>query len=200
MCTVVVSAQPSDPKAKTAVDKAAAKLQSGAFQTEIKIVFTAQTGEKESQSGTLKLSGNKFYLKTDEFESFFDGKTQWVYMESISEVTISEPTKEELQAISPVFIIKNFDKKHRVNFELNAPKDNFWHINLFPIDAKSADYFKIILVINQTTNEVKKIEIMQKNGEKFAVTFGNYISIKPDNQTFTFVQKNYPNVMINDMR
>ena len=207
MCAAIVSAQPSgnkaqasDPKAKTAVDKAAAKLQSGAFQTEIKIVFTTQKGEKESQNGTLKLSGNKFYLKTDEFENFFDGKTQWVYMESVGEVTISEPTKEELQAISPMFIIKNFDKKHYVTFEMNAPKDNFSHINLFPLDKKSGDYFKIMLVINQTTNEVKKIEILQKNGEKFAVTFGNYTSIKPDNQTFTFIQKNYPKVIVNDMR
>jgi len=209
MCAVAVSAQPqpsgnkaptSDPKAKAAVDKAVAKLQSGAFQTEIKIVFTAPTGEKESQNGTMKLFGNKFYLKTDEFENFFDGKTQWVYMESVGEVTISEPTKEELQTISPLFIIKNFDKKHRVDFELNAPKDNFWHINLFPLDKKSGDYFKIILTINQTNNEVKKIEIFQKNGEKFAITFGNYTTIKPDNQTFTFVQKNYPKVVVNDMR
>jgi len=193
-------AQPSDPKAKAAVDKAVSKLQSGAFQTEIKIVFTAPTGEKESQNGTMKLYGNKFYLKTDEFENFFDGKTQWVYVQSDNEVTISEPTKEELQTISPLFIIKNFDKTHRVDFELNAPKDNFWHINLFPVDKKSGDYFKIILTINQTNNEVKKIEIMQKNGEKFAVNFGNYTSIKPDNQTFTFVQKNYPKVVVNDMR
>ena len=207
MCAMVVSAQPSgnkaqtsDPKAKAAVDKAVAKLQSGAFQMEIKIIFTAQTGEKENQKGALKLSGNKFYLKTDEFESFFDGKTQWVYMESVGEVTVSEPTKEELQTISPVFIIKNFDKKHRVEFELNAPKDNFWHINLFPIDKKSIDYFKIILTINQTTNEVKQIEILQKNGEKLAVNFGNYIPFKPENQTFTFIQKNYPKVIVNDMR
>ena len=207
MCAAIVSAQPSgnkaqtsDPKAKAAVDKAAAKLQSGAFQTEIKIIFTTQKGEKESQNGTLKLSGNKFYLKTDEFENFFDGKTQWVYMESAGEVTVSEPTKEELQTISPLFIIKNFDKKHYVAFEMNAPKDNFSHINLFPLDKKSGDYFKIMLVINQTTNEVKKIEILQKNGEKFAVTFSNYTSIKPDNQTFTFVQKNYPKIIVNDMR
>ena len=207
MCAVSVSAQTSgnkvptsDPKAKAAVDKAVAKLQNGAFQSEIKIIFTAQTGDKSSENGILKLSGNKFYFKTDEIENFFDGKTQWVYMEAVNEVTVSEPTKEDLQAISPVFIIKNFDKKHIVEFVNNAPQDNFWHINLLPIDRKGGDYFKIILTINKTSNEIKQIEIWQKNGEKLAVTFGNYVSFKPENQTFTFIQKNYPKVLINDMR
>jgi outer membrane lipoprotein-sorting protein len=199
ICSCFAAAQNSDSKAKAAVDKAAAKLQSGAFRTEIKIVQTAETGVKNSQNGILKIAGNKFYLKTDDFENFFDGKTQWVYMESLNEVTVSEPNKDELQTISPVFIIKNFEKKHRVAFDDNAPQDNFWHICLFPIDKKN-DYFKIILTINKKNNEVKQFEIWQKNGEKLLVNFGVYNAITQENQTFTFQTKNYPKVIINDMR
>jgi outer membrane lipoprotein-sorting protein len=195
-----LSAQTSDNAAKNTVNKAVAKLQNGALQSEIKITVSTQNGQKSVQKGVLKLAGNKFYLKTDDFKIFFDGKTQWVYMEQLNEVTLSEPNKEELELVSPIFIIKNFDKKHRVLFDSNTPNDNFWHINLFPIDKKNCDYFKIILTINKKSSEVKQIEIWQKNGEKLAVTFDSYTALSPENKTFTFSTKDYPKVIINDMR
>ena len=51
-------------------------------------------------NGTLLLKGNRFYLNSGGIQSWFDGTTQWSYLESSEEVNVSNPTPEELQTIN----------------------------------------------------------------------------------------------------
>lgn len=54
-----------------------------------------------SQDGKILLDGNRFYLECGGIKSWFDGRTQWSYVSQNDEVTVSNPTDEELQAINP---------------------------------------------------------------------------------------------------
>ena len=56
-------------------------------------------------NGTLLLKGNQFYLNSGGIQSWFDGKTQWSYLESSEEVNVSNPTPEELQTINPYALL-----------------------------------------------------------------------------------------------
>lgn len=57
------------------------------------------------RNGRLQLMGNCFHLAFDGIESWFDGKTQWSYVEKNREVTVSAPSAEELQDINPYMIV-----------------------------------------------------------------------------------------------
>ena len=101
----------SDSQAIAAIDKAAAKLNT-AYGTTVKMSIKEPDKDKATtENMDIKLSGNKFYLKTKDMEVFFDGKTQWVVFPELNEVSISNPTAKELQEISPVAIIKNYKNR-----------------------------------------------------------------------------------------
>ena len=89
--SVSLSAQ-KDKQAREILDKTANALQQAGG---IRATFGG-TG-----NGTLLLKGNQFYLNSGGIQSWFDGKTQWSYLESSEEVNVSNPTPEELQTINP---------------------------------------------------------------------------------------------------
>ena len=93
--SVSLSAQ-KDKQAREILDKTANALQQAGG---IRATFGG-TG-----NGTLLLKGNQFYLNSGGIQSWFDGKTQWSYLESSEEVNVSNPTPEELQTINPYALL-----------------------------------------------------------------------------------------------
>lgn len=93
--SVSLSAQ-KDKQAREILDKTANALQQAGG---IRATFGG-TG-----NGTLLLKGNRFYLNSGGIQSWFDGKTQWSYLESSEEVNVSNPTPEELQTINPYALL-----------------------------------------------------------------------------------------------
>ena len=93
--SVSLSAQ-KDKQAREILDKTANALQQAGG---IRATFGG-TG-----NGTLLLKGNRFYLNSGGIQSWFDGTTQWSYLESSEEVNVSNPTPEELQTINPYALL-----------------------------------------------------------------------------------------------
>ncbi|MBO5975339.1 MAG: outer-membrane lipoprotein carrier protein LolA [Paludibacteraceae bacterium] len=192
----------TDQQAKATLDKISASLQKSAITTDFSIIYeNAQTNEKEKKAGKLKLKGNKFTLSTEELELFFDGKTQWTLMKGLDEVTISEPTKEEMLQLNPILMINEFSKTHHVQFDADAEKDKQnYLLNLFPKENKF-DHFKVAIVVQKETKQVKKISIKYKNGTSTTFESSNFNSAaKLTDTDFTFYSKKYPNIEINDLR
>jgi outer membrane lipoprotein-sorting protein len=196
----VLAQQKSDVKATAVIDRATAKFDKGAFAAEVKLSTKEPDKEKsENQNLSVKLSGNKLYVKSADMETFFDGKTQWVYYEQLNEVTITEPDAKELEMLSPIVFFKNYKNKYRVIFEEGINPDNYYTISLLPYD-KTDDIFRIRVTINKTNYEISKLEVSQRNGQKTTFAFGSYKTIAPNADTFSFSTKNHPKVSINDLR
>ena len=66
----------------------------------VEIAFEVRAPEGTSE-GRIRLKGEKFRLDTEGITTWFDGRTQWTYLENSDEVNVSEPTAEELQSINP---------------------------------------------------------------------------------------------------
>lgn len=49
------------------------------------------------------MKGNKFKIEIPDAITWFDGTTQWVYIKDTDEVNITNPTGDELQAISRLY-------------------------------------------------------------------------------------------------
>lgn len=113
----VVFAQ-KDAKAQAILDKTAAAYQKAEG---IAITFGG------TQKGTLLLKGSCFYLDCAGVKSWFDGKTQWSYVQQNEEVTISNPTAEEIQSVNPYALITSyktlFNYRYRGFQTRNGKKD-----------------------------------------------------------------------------
>jgi outer membrane lipoprotein-sorting protein len=194
-------AQTNDARAKAQLDKAVALLQQGATQCTFSISYSdEQTNTLSVQNGTIKLFNEKFYLQTGDISTWFDGKTQWVYMEKLNEVTISEPTAEELQEINPLILVKNYAKTHRVGFDSDTSDDGLHHISLYPLN-NGADYFRIQFAIVQKTYAFREIRISHRSGERVSIRLEAYRKIpSPTNEMFSFPASKYPRTSINDLR
>jgi len=196
---VTFAQQSSDSKAMSILDKASAKF-SKAYACDIKLSVKDPDNDKiTTQNMSVKLYGNKFYIKSGDMETFFDGKTQWVYYQNLNEVTITEPDAKELQQISPVAVIKNYKKNYKVLFDENPNTAAQYVVSLLPND-KTDDVFRIRIYVNKNTDEITKIEASMRNGQRMTFVFGAYRQITKTDGIFKFDEKTYPKVSINDLR
>lgn len=125
----VVFAQ-KDAKAQAILDKTAAAYQKAEG---IAITFGG------TQKGTLLLKGSCFYLDCAGVKSWFDGKTQWSYAQQNEEVTVSNPTAEELQSVNPYALITSyktlFNYRYRGFQTRNGKKDR--KLYLLPVKRRN---------------------------------------------------------------
>ncbi len=192
----------TDAAARAFLDKTITALQQNAVQTDFTVVYdNAVTSESETKQGTLTLKGNKFNFTLDGMELFFDGTTQWMYMSAVDEVSISEPTGKELNDVNPIFMVKAFRKTHTIQFDADDDaKAQNRLLNLYPVD-KTADHFRVVLVVKNATKQIVSIKISFKNGTSTLFTTRNYKVLKSlDESAFTFDTAKHPDVMVNDLR
>lgn len=104
--SVSLSAQ-KDKQAREILDKTANALQQAGG---IRATFGG------TSNGTLLLKGNRFYLNSGGIQSWFDGTTQWSYLESSEEVNVSNPTPEELQTINPYALLSIYKSGYNYKY------------------------------------------------------------------------------------
>ena len=103
-----------DTKARDLLDRMAeAYRQAGA----VSIRFAG------TQSGTLEVKGDKFHLKSGGVETWFDGKTQWSYVEQNGEVNVSTPTPEELRGVNPYALVNSYLRRIPAAIHLHHPAE-----------------------------------------------------------------------------
>ena len=127
-----------------------------------------------TQQGILLLKGECFYLECGGVKSWFDGKTQWSYVEQNEEVTISNPSPEELQSINPYALINSY-----------ASLFDYRYGTRHTIKGKQGD--EIILTPRQKGTQEFRI-LSYKTRQAYT------------DDTFRFNPKHYPDAEVIDMR
>jgi len=97
----------NNSSARAMLDKAYAAYEASSG---IRLSFQSMTLEPDgteyiSQTGIASIRGNKFKIETEAVDIWFDGETQWVLMKDVNEVNISNPTGQEIAAISPLALL-----------------------------------------------------------------------------------------------
>ena len=177
-------------KAKVVMDKVISTLtKEGGIQIDF----------EGTESGSIVMKGEKFYLHSGQIQSWYDGKTQWSYVADTEEVNISHPTPEELQGINPYFILVNYQE----NF-------NSSHKGMKSHEGKQVQ--EIVLVPKGNANEritlwISKMNYpiyikVENNGKP--VSEINVKAIQKQEQitdhAFRFNKSLYPNAEIIDLR
>ena len=180
--------------AERRVKAAVAELKRSAYEGRFTLLYyNAANDATDKQSGEITLKGNKFRITLAGNETKFDGKIQWMFVSEFNEVSITEPTAEELKEISPLAMIEYYVSKDRIS------EGEDGEINFYPTEPKESEYFRVELRINKS-NLPSKLVIYQKNGDKITLVWDSLNKTKVDDSYFYFDTTKYPNVEVNDLR
>ena len=151
-------------------------------------------------NGTLLLKGNQFYLNSGGIQSWFDGKTQWSYLESSEEVNVSNPTPEELQTINPYALLSIYKNGYNYKYAGTKSCNGKQGFEVILTPENKQDITSITLFVSQTYQPLYiKVEQNNKSANEIIVT--SYQTNQPlDNATFKFDKKKFPNAEVIDLR
>ncbi len=184
----------NDREAERRVKAVVSELKQSVYEGRFTLLYyNAQSETTDKQSGDLTIKGNKFRMTLGANEIKFDGKTQWVFVSEFNEVSITEPTTDELKEINPLVMIEHYVEKDRISEGEDGA------INFYPTDPKSSEYFRIELRLNKS-NLPTRLVIHQKNGDKITLVWDSLNKTKVDDAYFYFDVAKYPNVEVNDLR
>ncbi|NDV69788.1 LolA-like putative outer membrane lipoprotein chaperone [Dysgonomonas sp. 25] len=160
------------------------------------------SGNVYSSDGTIKMKGDRFCLDIPEMTTWYDGKTQWVYVKGTDEVNITEPTGEELQGLSPSSIFSIYKTGFNLIYKGQKTERgaSVLEVEMTPL-AKNDNLQKIIVQVNKATNLFSKIVVYDTSGYENTLIISKIQSgvSLPDN-TFSFDEAAYPDAEIVDLR
>lgn len=161
-----------------------------------------RTNDKYNFVGKISMKGDKFKMDIPGITTWFNGKTQWVYIKDSNEVNISNPSDEELQDITPSALFNLYENNYQLSYngEKRVNGKKIVEIELVPVQKRS-EIKRIVVQIDKATDLLTSIKIINKS------QFENELTIKKmqtkiniSDETFVFNGKNYPKVEVIDLR
>lgn len=156
----------------------------------------------ESFEGTIQMKGDKFTLITPDMSTWFDGKTQWTYVERNDEVNVSTPTGEELQFTNPAMLLRVYKKGFTPAYIGESTAANgkaAYDIKLTP--KKKGDILSVELQIEKFSGFPAKIKVEAKNGITNTIHISNLkTGVNQSDDFFVFKESEYPDAEVIDLR
>lgn len=150
--------------------------------------------------GKIILSGNMFVLDCGGIKSWFDGKTQWSYVESNGEVNVSCPTEEELQAVNPYSLLNMYRNGFNYKYSGSKKRNGKMCQEVVLIPETSQDIKSITVAVNSKM-QPEYISINTSSGDTQEISVKEY-KVVPGLKTdfFRFNKADYPDAEIIDLR
>ncbi|MDR2811347.1 MAG: outer-membrane lipoprotein carrier protein LolA [Tannerellaceae bacterium] len=156
----------------------------------------------ESFEGIIQMKADKFTLSTPDVKTWYDGTTQWTYVEHTEEVNVSTPEGDELQFTNPAILLGSYQKDFTAALKGETTAANgkaAYIIELTP--KKKTNIVRVELQIEKYAHLPVRIYVESKN------KLSNTIQISriktnahlPD-QLFAFPKADYPHAEIVDLR
>ena len=196
------SAAGKDRETRKVLDATAERIRkAGALSIQFTATSLLGNVNQGSTSGTMDISGRKFFMKTEDMLTWFDGKTQWTMEIGDNEVDMTEPTGTELQMINPYAFVniykQGFNYKMKQGTLSNGKQG--YKIILNADNAKQ-DIREMFLEVDKQYNPVR-ISIRQGKKQWVRLVVNRFVggqSFAADH--FTFPKSKYPKAEIIDLR
>lgn len=158
------------------------------------VTVSEEVASPMNYPGEIIMQGDKFSLEMMDIEAAYDGKTMYIYSGQTDELTLSNPTEQELLEANPfryakalVDVCDIVEKASGDNTLITlTPKDQSIGINRFVLKVRTAD----LMPLSVELKEGKKLTTLKLKEPKFVASNPDYI----------FVLKPSKNTFINDMR
>ncbi|NOZ48051.1 MAG: outer membrane lipoprotein carrier protein LolA [Chlorobi bacterium] len=201
-----------DPVAKKILDRVANKTNS---YKSIKAQFTNTLVNKvedfsESFEGTIYIKDKNYKLEFMDTETYFNGKTKWVYLKESDEVNVSdvEHSEEDSDEVEneilndPTKILTIYQEDFKYKYIEDKVVDGITVsvIDLVP-ESLEKNYSRIRLFINNKKDELYTIKYFSKDGNNYIFKINNMeTDLEFDNNFFVFNEKEHPDVEVIDLR
>ncbi len=186
--------------AQSIILKYLSKIRTEAVQTNFTLkVIPKNAVTSQSVSGNLIMKGNLFFLTMDDVKVWYDGKTQWAYFEESNEVTITQPTRDELAETNPMAVLSSYTSGSKATFS-KVKRPGFQVIDLVS-RSKNDAVKKVTIEFTKNGEQLHSIQLFNKDGSKNELSLTAYrTNAAVQSTTFTFNKAKYPGVVINDLR
>lgn len=176
------------------------KTISASYSSEL---IDTKNGINFKQDGSIKIKGEKYYLDLSDYIIISDATTIWTYETESNICTIDDAEEMEEEGFNPskMFTIweQDFRNEYKNESTLNGKKVHV--INLYPNNAKDAQYHTITLFIDKTKMEVVKIVAKSKEGSEMTYTVKSFnTNIDLPDATFELNKADFPGVELEDNR
>lgn len=199
-CFVAFSLQSDAQTSKEVLDKLSAKAKTFKSITSdfVSTLNNPKTGMNQTQNGSVKIKGSKYYVNMGDYQIWCDGKTVWNYNKNANDVTIDNLADVKDGGFDPseMFTIWEKNFKHEMK-NANATVDGTacYQIALNPNDPKNKSYHTIMLYIDKAKMEVVKVEVKTRENATITYKIKNFKTTTdiPDGD-FIFNKGKFPGV------
>lgn len=162
-------------------------LETKTLQSDFTVTVAEEINAPMNYPGEIIMQGDKFRLEMMDIEAAYDGKTMYMYSGQTDELTLSNPTEQELLQANPFLYAKalvdvcNIVEKAGGDNTLITltPKDQSIGINRFVLKLRTADLMPLSIELK----EGKKMTTLKLKEPKF-VSAPQKWEIDPDKNTF----------------
>lgn len=160
--------------------------------------FRVECAGQPSVTGNIAVQGDKFAVTTSVNSTIYDGKTQWTISNDDKEISIFEPTADEIAQVNPFSIIRNYSRDY--NLKPIASDNSVVKMQLTPKNADSS-IKKVVITFSASTKLPSLMAITLDDGSVLHVTISD-ISTNSNIPSSRFVVslKNYPGYEVIDLR
>ncbi len=165
-------------------------------------VFFGHEIEYEEE-GKILTSGQNILLDLTSHKYISDGKASWTYMKERNEVMINDVSEDDFSLYNPSTLLNEifsgeFDYAITDKYSENG-------VDLVKLEIKPQDHesetAKIALVISTELNLPTNLTLFQKDGRRYVIEIENInLNEKIDLGQFLFNPKDYPDIIIEDLR
>ena len=167
-------------------------LETKTLQSDFTVTVAEDVMSPMNYPGSLTMQGSKFVLSMFNIEAAYDGKTLYMYSPDTDELTLTNPTEQELLEANPFLYAKalvgvcNVTERESGDQTIITltPKDQSLGINRFVLKLRTADLMPLQLEIK----EGKKTSTLKLKNPTFVTSSPKY-ELTPGKDTY-----------VNDMR
>lgn len=169
-------------------------LETKTLHSDFTVTVAEEVNAPMNYPGSITMSGNCFRLTMFGLDAAYDGKTMYMYSGDTDELTLSNPSEQELTETNPLLYAKALVPVCNVTERTTSdgaqtivtltPKDQSIGINRFVLRVRNND----LMPLSVEVKEGKKTSTLKMKDPKFINTKGEYV-IKAESGTY-----------INDMR
>lgn len=185
----------SAENAASVLKKASDKLNASRGTT---AVFSIQDINAGASKGSISIAGNKFALVTSYNTTIFNGKTQWTIDKSAKEVSIYNPTAEEVAQMNPLSLIKSATTSYKSS--LIKSQAGTFKVQLLP-KTKNSSLKKINITFSDKTYLPTIVDMYANDGNSLQIKISDVkLNVNIPAWTFSVSQKSYPGYDFVDLR
>lgn len=163
----------------------------------LELAFSIAT-ENKPVHGSAVIGGEKYFMNTDALKVWYDGHTQWTFLNSTGEVSITEPEVDELIVSNPLAMLSAPADYFKVT---SLPAQNgMQRVKLTP-KSSVGGVKDIVLKINSKTSFPETITVNFDDDRTMLLTVDNVaISSAKPISAFRYDSTRYPAKEVIDLR